>query len=325
MADERRDPSVVELLEAWDRLLMSEIHPDHTPVEPVRRSGSVLRPGADEGAIVAAEARLGVVLPDDYKSFLRHSDGAYADWGGAILEEELFARSFMPEPGIGLLPIAHVAPMAEVDRWWTEMWVEGDQFTEPEEPPEWSEVMDMRPLQHALLITSISEVFRMVLVPVAARWELWDFFKEGATRHMSFASWLAFRTAALQPAVATPGGLRDLLQRAANGDERARLDILKVHEPAFEPLVLEALADPRHRGFVMSITPRWPSGAMVDALDAVLHETENNADPLRAFAQRHEVITLLTKIATVRAEEVLRSHGADLHADMARTVREARL
>ncbi len=316
------DRSVVDLVDEWDRLLVAEIHPDQTPVDPVRTSGSVLRPGADEQAIAAAEVRLGLTLPDDYKAFLRHSDGAHADWGGVIVEEELFARSHMPEPGIGLLPIAHVAPIAAVDAWWTEMWVEGDQGTEPDEPPAWSEVMDMRPLQHGLLITSISEVFRMVLVPIDHRWELWDFFKEGATRHISFTSWLEFRVASLQPPVADPDGFRDLLVRAAAGDARARLDILKVQDRGLEPLIIEAMRDPQYQPYVMSIVHRWPSAAMVDTLDAVLSTTAGD-DPLAAFAKRHQVITTLMQMATPRAEEVLRSHGAHLYADQARQAREA--
>jgi len=308
--------SIADLAESWSELLVANIHHSEQPVAPVSETGSVLRPGASESDIESTEARLGVRLPEDYRAFLLRSDGAFADWGGAITERELFARSEMPEPGIGLLPVAAVRRIADVEPEWTEMWVEGDQGIEPDPMPNWSEVMDMRPLAIGLLISSLAEQFRMVLVPVQDRWEVWDFFKEGATRHISFEAWLRFRIASLQPPVTTPDDFRALLDRAAAGDGRARLDSLKVRAPDVEPVVIEALRDPARIGFVIAIVERWPSDEVVDALDAAVRAVDDS-DPLAAFGIRHQIFTRLMLIGTQHAEDVLRTHGATLQADMA--------
>ncbi len=313
--------SLASLLEEWSDLVVAEIHPDEPPVPEVSATGSVLRPGATVTEISAAENRLGLRLPHDYREFLSISNGAYADWGGVVLQRDLFERVGTSVTGAGLLPVEDVAPVMDADGWWTEMWVEGDQFPETEDAADGTEVMDLRPLAGALLISSMAGPFRMVLVPVDDRWEVWDFYKEGATRYLSFRNWLEWTIRRLQPAVADAAGFRHLLERARGGDYEARLDVPKAIDPSLEPEIIAAIGDPGLVGFVLPIVGRWPSDAVVDALDQAIGQHDGEA--LASFSFNYEVFNQLMSIGTDRAEEVLEARGATPQLEALRRRRDA--
>jgi len=66
----------------WDAALRALLPAYARLVPEAEARGSVLRPGATEDEIVAAEARLGVTLPPSYRSFLAVSQGADAGFRG---------------------------------------------------------------------------------------------------------------------------------------------------------------------------------------------------------------------------------------------------
>jgi hypothetical protein len=301
-----------DLVHEWDRLEVATAGADAL-VEPVRRNGSVLRAGASEAAIAAAEDRIGSPLPADYREFLTITNGAYADWGGVVLARESSWRRGTTVPGLGLLCAEDLTLMRKAEAQWVELWVGGDHGTEPAFREDYQDVMDYRPLHDAVLISAIADRFCLLLVPTTEGWEVWDFFKEGATRYLSFRNWMGARIRGLSPAASTPAEYQTLLESALAGDTPSRLDLLRVDDPGLERAVLAALEDPDHFGYVVMTAHRWPSDAMVDLLGRLLRGVPSGA--ISGLSTSMLIKQQLIRIGTERAEAVLREAGAGFEAD----------
>lgn len=98
-----------ELVHRWsDRMLVDVAEP--LP-NAVLESGSLLRPPAPDSVIDQAEARLGVNLPESYRSFLSISDGAHADFEVVPASEP---RSDSSDPTFGLVPASELSMLSDV-------------------------------------------------------------------------------------------------------------------------------------------------------------------------------------------------------------------
>lgn len=102
--------------------------------------------GAD---IDAAEARLGVTLPQDYKAFLRASNG--------------FAAISCTD--VALAPVSEIKRYRDVDAWSVDLWSDG------QEEPEWGE-----PFKNCIMIGGFKDEQELLLLPFPdGSWACWFF------------------------------------------------------------------------------------------------------------------------------------------------------
>jgi hypothetical protein len=163
-----------ELLERWAQRMVADLDPrEHLPEAA---HGLVLRAPADPGAIAATEARLGVKLTGSYRRFLELSNGA-------------FASSLGPETGSspdhGFLPVEELqlAALAEPD--FVDLWADEGIPDGPVPDDQPVEVQNFAPLREGVLISGRLGTFIDVLVPIGGdtEWQVWTFFKEGASAY----------------------------------------------------------------------------------------------------------------------------------------------
>ena len=235
-----------ELVRAWNACVCAEM----LPSELAARGGTVLRTGASEEHIRAAERRPGVKLPPSYREFLAISNGARAtSVGSHPVADPEFLR--VEEIGWAVLE----AP-SFVDRW-IEPW-EGNETIGVLSIPEgcWVDVQSYAPLEDALLISRTVESFDDFLVPVdgAEEWQLWSFTKEGAMAYRSFAEMLRSHIAYAQPCLSArrtiDEQLVELIRRAAHGDFGYVLDHIRVvlnwsEDPRLAQIGVQMLTDDR--------------------------------------------------------------------------------
>jgi len=214
------------LVRRWDVLLLGQA--DELPW-PVRTSGTVLRPGASEVAILELEARLGVELPPSYRSFLALTDGAWAQvgWGVKGLWDE-------PDDGneewaLGFLDTARVGWFRDREPSYVDIWTSGDwQLEDDSSNPGFRRLIpECEYLDHdrdqdvvhakgghvayALQISGDVDGYTVLLNPLVVsqhgEWEAWDFGSKlpGANRYRAFDALLAADVARLErEAVAPP-------------------------------------------------------------------------------------------------------------------------
>lgn len=226
------------VLRRWDEQLLSRLAPGDDPVEPVRVTGSVLRTPATESTIVAAEARLGTPLPPSYRAFLAVSDGAYADPEVGAITTRTIGYTRSREPGLGLLPVAEIAPLAAMDPVLYRVWAEEARPGGPSIRRDGDEVTDYGGLARGAVLIGSAYEGATVLVRAtrAVEWQLWVFRKEGAIAYRSFGSWLRFVTRTV-PAAELPA----LLARYDAGDTATFHDIMRVRDPVAVPVLAAAV------------------------------------------------------------------------------------
>jgi hypothetical protein len=178
---------IAPLLARWDERVRSEVSRFRGLPPEVAERESVLREPATEEQVRAAEERLGLRLPGSYRAFLLVSNGADASTLGA---EEGFARH-------GFLPVEQIAPAAEADSFYVDIWTEDEGMLNPENdnrppPSKGVDVGNFAPMRDALLISRPHEAFRDMLAPRAgeSEWELWACAKEGSIAYRSFGDFL---------------------------------------------------------------------------------------------------------------------------------------
>jgi hypothetical protein len=179
--------AITPLLAHWDERVRGEVSRFDRLAPEVAERRSVLREPATEEQVRAAEARLGLRLPDSYRAFLLVSNGAHASTLGAESGSALH----------GFLPVGEIASAAEADSFYVDIWTDDEVMLNPEndDPPPPGKGVDVgyfAPIRDALLISRPHEAFRDMLVPRAgeAEWELWACAKEGSIAYRSFADFL---------------------------------------------------------------------------------------------------------------------------------------
>jgi hypothetical protein len=186
----RHDPDgFAGLVRLWDAVMLAAA--DRPLPAVILEAGTVLRPPAAPIAIGRAAERVGVGLPASYAAFLGLSDGAYANGCGAVTRSGEF----------GLLPAADVCRLVDVAADHAGLWVEMFRGIEPEAREARADGQDVRcftPLGRAVLVTPMIDAICDCLVPVPPEldaggegFEVWETFKEGAARFLTFERWLA--------------------------------------------------------------------------------------------------------------------------------------
>jgi hypothetical protein len=226
---ERMRPVVLE----WDAALRAEM-PAHARLVPEAEArGSILRAPATAKDVAAAEVRLGVRLPQSYRSFLLISNGAEAGADRVSRVERL-----LPCVREELLGVQDVGRFADVEHlaWLVEMWREtmaesaGRQEVPPADRP--VDVCDFEPGSRAVSITRPVQDGIVGLVPFAGEWQVWEFFHEHVGAHPSFAAFLqhharearrrvADRAERVQAARADGSSVSDVWDLVDDGDPRA--------------------------------------------------------------------------------------------------------
>ncbi len=213
----RMRPVVLE----WEAALIAEL-PAYARLIPEAESrGSVLRPPATEGEIAAAEARLGVMLPPSYRSFLSIANGADAAGDSADYVTRLDARQRR-----GLRGIQDVGALGDELDWLVPIWLEAmsdvphdDQLPSADEP---IVVSDFEPGLHALSVTEPIQNGIVGLVPVPGEWQVWEFFHTEVIGHQSFAAYLRHRAHSARAHVVQ----RAERVRSALGDQSSLTEII---------------------------------------------------------------------------------------------------
>jgi hypothetical protein len=193
--------------------------------------GSVLRAGASEDDILAAERHLGVTLPPSSRSFLFVSDGADAGPLGADRVERFYG-----EHRDALCRVGDLRPLSDVVEWLVPQWREtfADVAREQRRPSEDAptDVVDFEPGLRALALTEPQQDGTLALVPFAGEWQVWDFQHSQVWAYVSFAQYLRDQTRrarsqvadrdARVPAALTDGSsFADATALAESGDSRA--------------------------------------------------------------------------------------------------------
>ncbi|WP_192903933.1 SMI1/KNR4 family protein [Nocardioides albidus] len=233
------------LLRQWSETQLAALDVPDQPIAEALRSGSLLRPPATEDAVRAAEERLGTRFPPSYHSFLLLSDGAYGDTMGVVTNP-------MPEERFGFLPAAEVRWFRELEPESVDMWCRTqDEIDEANGGPdltppfEGDEVRDHRRIRDALLIARGFDATWSLLVPVGEpgpeeEWEVWDHYKEGATRWSSFHAFLREAVEEQVGIDVDEDEARRLLAAAAAHDVRADLLVARIRSPEAAGVLMEA-------------------------------------------------------------------------------------
>lgn len=129
-------------------------------------------------------------MPASYAGFLALSDGAYANGCGAVTRSGEY----------GLLPAGNLCRLVDVAADHVGLWAETFGGVEPEVRAGREDGQDVRSFAafgDAVLITPMIDAICDCLVPVAGEYdaggegfEVWETFKEGATRFLAFGRWL---------------------------------------------------------------------------------------------------------------------------------------
>jgi hypothetical protein len=194
-----------ELLRQWDQAALLEAEREGGRLVPeAQERGSILRPGATETDIVAAERRLGVRFPPWYRAFLALSNGADAGEGGPNMLLDLgYDQDFTPA---GLLAAQEVVRLEVGDTGLWRIFKDGRGWGPGEMPEQeplrdgWPVmVVDTTPIRDALLISHVEQNATLMLVPVAGDWQVWGHEYMGPRAFASLVSWLRWQLAVLEP------------------------------------------------------------------------------------------------------------------------------
>ena len=200
---------------------------------------SVLVEPASDGAIDAAETRLGVSLPPSYRRFLATSNGAYADTVGAVTAYSVMVTRSQP-PGLGFLPVDQIEPLATADPDLYRVWTQQVGSLGGAIGHDGEDVRDFAALTRGSLLIGSADQGATVLVRAtrAIEWQLWVFQKETVLGYRSFGSWMRFVTDSLPVS-----RLREALASYAQGDSVLGHRIIRIRDPRALPILIGALHD----------------------------------------------------------------------------------
>jgi hypothetical protein len=229
--------AIAPLLARWDERVRSEVSRFQGLPREVAEHGSVLCEPATEEQVRASEERLGLRLPDSYRAFLLVSNGAHASTLGA---EQGAARH-------GFLSVEEIAPAAEADSSYVDIWTEDEVMLNPENdnPPPPGKGVDVRnfaPIRDALLISRPHEAFRDMLVPREGKseWELWACAKEGSIAYRSFADFL-LASVSVPRFGPEPSLADDYVAQVHSGQRWALRALAEIDDPRTGELAVELL------------------------------------------------------------------------------------
>jgi hypothetical protein len=215
----------------WDAALRALLPAYARLVPEAEARGSVLRPGAAEDEIVAAEARLGVTLPPSYRSFLAVSDGADAGVQGADRVERFYG-----EHRNALCRVGDLLPLSAYVDWLVPQWLDNfAEYAHEQKPPSAdapTQIFDFEPGRRALALTEPQQDGTLALVPFAGEWQVWEFRHHEVIGYVSLAEYLldqardawsrvAEREARVRMARADRTSLAETTALAEHGDPRA--------------------------------------------------------------------------------------------------------
>jgi hypothetical protein len=188
----RDDPDgFTGLMRVWDAVMLAAA--DRPLPAVVLEAGTVLRPPASAAALGRAAERVSAQsgLPASYAAFLAVSDGAYANGCGVVTRSGEY----------GLFPVDSICRVVDVAPDHVGLWMETFGAVEPEAREargDGEDVASFAPFGRALLIAPMIDAICDCLVPVAPEldaggegFEVWETFKEGAVRFLTFDRWLA--------------------------------------------------------------------------------------------------------------------------------------
>ncbi|MEA2412999.1 MAG: hypothetical protein QOC77_3560 [Thermoleophilaceae bacterium] len=235
---------VPQLVRAWDERLQRDTSRFDLLAPEAIATGTLLREPATESEIADAERRLRVSLPPAYRAFLLTSNGAWASSLGP--ETQHWGRTNRH----GFVRAGEIAPLSEVDPFLIQIWTEPDIFRDPDRdrPPRDDEITEVEyyePIRHALVISRPFDAFKDLLVPRAAseEWEVWQFAKEGAGAHRSFAAFLRWQLA--RPDRRPKPELADqYAEEVRQGTPHRLNDLAELGDPRTGELALAHLLDP---------------------------------------------------------------------------------
>jgi hypothetical protein len=257
------------VVQDWDRALREALPAYARLVPEAEGRGSVLRQGATESQITAAEQRLGRRLPPSYRAFLAISDGADAGVFGADRVERWYG-----ENRNALLGAEAVRPSNKGVDWLVRMWLENFRdFADRQELPSEgmpTQVMDFEPGLQAVALNEPQQDATLALVPFEGEWQVWWFVHEEVTAYLSFAEFLLDRTRRAGELVAerearlreAPGdgvalvlyaralaetgdsrAVETACQAIAEGYDSAIVELVKLGDPRAIPTLREVYAD----------------------------------------------------------------------------------
>jgi hypothetical protein len=235
---------VPQLTRAWDLRLRRDASRFDLLAPEAIETGTLLRDPATEADIADAERRLGVQLPPTYRAFLLTSNGAWASSLGPETQQwgQIDRHGFVPADEI--VPLVDVAPFL------IEIWTEEDVFVDParDRPPEGDEIAAVEyyvPMRDALVISQPIDAFKDLLVPRAGtdEWEMWQFGKEGAGAHRSFAAFLR-RQLAQPDRRPRPEHADQYADEVRRGIRHRLNDLAELDDPRTGELALRYLLDP---------------------------------------------------------------------------------
>lgn len=244
-ADETAVRDFADLVHRWDEHLRRDLSPfDRLPPEAEAR-GTLLRDPAPDGAIEAAEIRLGMKLPASYRAFLEVSNGACASTLGVERQDWGITHRN------GFLAIDDVYRLA-TDEWGRgtiQIWTEHEIFTDPtgEVSPIGDTPVDVRymsPLREAVVISEREQTMLDVLVPRhdGREAELWSL---GHSEHVAYRSVDAMlRHMAARPSTRPREELREQYVEWARGGKNTIEVLLELGDPRAAALALAHLHDP---------------------------------------------------------------------------------
>jgi hypothetical protein len=222
------------IVRAWASMMEEDV-----PVGfslPAEAAGRVLREGASDEEIAAADDRLGVRLPVWYREFLSITDGAWAAADGPALARH---------PGTGLLRARETRRFAEADPSWLEVFESIVVPAESRTPPGRLLEGKREVHYHAYIVDGIAvsgtlDAHIDLLVPVDGRWEFWVVWKDGATAFPSIA-WMMVDAIRRRPKPIPPD---ELIRRIHNGDINLLDQLVQSRDPRAAQVALEVLDEP---------------------------------------------------------------------------------
>jgi SMI1 / KNR4 family (SUKH-1) len=239
-----------ELLRRWDRAVMREVSALPPLVPEAQARGSVLRRGASEAEISAAEQRLGVRFPELYRAFLTLSNGAHAGEGGPDLLQR--GEQFRPTG----LPVQEIVPLEVGAPVLWNVYGKGRGWR-PGEAREQEPLKDGWPVmtaettavRDALLISHVEQNATLMLVPIDGDWQVWVEEHTGPEAFASLASWLRWQLRLLDPGPSAPFDPEAQLADFHDDDVARRVvAAFAAHgDPRWFDLAVQLLSDPTRR------------------------------------------------------------------------------
>jgi hypothetical protein len=233
-----------QLARRWSDLLLTDLEPGDRLTQAAQESGSLLRPGATEQEVLAAEERLGRRLPPSYREFLLVSNGAFGDLYGPSLRwgDEPEKPPYESEiVGVALLPVQDIRWLRDVNEWWANAELDSNGPGGPA-TKDGDEIWSWAPFANGIVIAVDQAPGTTCLVPFEGmdEWQVWNIHKETSQAFLSFRSFLEYMVAEREP-VTTVEELRAVIEQAEAGNHFAIMRLSRTTTPDGVPLLADVI------------------------------------------------------------------------------------